>query len=123
MIEEWKNIPGFEGRYQISNCGRIKSCERQICNRIANRRICRILPERILSTGIWLGYEVVWLHAETGRKKLRVHRIVAECFISKPENPAAVEVNHKDKNRLNNSQSNLEWCTPIENCAHRDKVI
>lgn len=116
MNEEWQDIPGFEGRYQISNLGRVKSLARTICGSLS----CRKLSERIMRTGRWYGYEMVWLRKGPYRKKYRIHRLVAERFLERPDDPESIEVNHKDKVRSNNVYSNLEWCTHIENCAHRD---
>lgn len=117
MIDEtWLPIPGYEGIYEVSNYGRIKSLARKTCR--GGR--CWSFPEKIMSTGTWLGYEVVWLRREDGRRKWRVHRLVALVHLEVPEDPTIDEVNHKDKNRLNNHVHNLEWLGHIDNCAHRD---
>lgn len=114
--EEWRPIPEYEGYYEISNRGRVKSIAREICS--GNH--CWTYEEKIMSTNTWLGYEVVWLRKPKHKKKFRVHRLVALAFLPQPEDPGVNEVNHKDKNRLNNNVENLEWMNHVDNCAHRD---
>lgn len=127
MEENWKDVAGYEGLYQVSNLGRIKSLARKQ-HRIAKTRWGGTteydwpIRERILKpqrcgygwkTGD--GYEQVSL---AGRL-YSVHRLVAKAFIPNPENKP--EVNHIDGNKLNNVVKNLEWTTQSENkihCAH-----
>lgn len=94
-MEEWKEVIGFEQRYLVSNTGKIYS----------------ILANRILKTCISnRGYELVCLRNEEGkRKQYTVHKIVATAFIPNPNGYPII--NHKDENKLNNSISNLEWCS------------
>lgn len=102
--EIWKDVNGFEGIYQVSNHGRLKSFK-------------RITKGRILSnnnkTG---GYLSVVLRQSLKIKSTRMHRIVAEHFVPNPENKP--QVNHKDLNKQNNYFENLEWCTQKENNDH-----
>lgn len=100
--EEWKDIQGFEGRYKISNKGRVKALEKVV------------MKERILKPGNVNGYEAVNLYNENhGKSRMYIHRLVASAFI---ENPCGLPyVNHKDENKSNNNSDNLEWCTPKEN--------
>ena len=105
MQEVWKDIKGFEGKYQISNLGRVKSLQR-------NGR-----PERILRLNLIKGYAYTTLsNGSRGKKKLKVHRLVAEAFIPNPHNKP--EVNHIDGNKRNCKVENLEWVTHQENCKH-----
>ena len=100
MIEEWKDIKGYEGLYQVSNLGRVKSL--------------KFGKERILKTGVdRYGYISVNLYKNNKRKLCKVHRLVAEAFIPNLENKP--EVNHLDEDKTNNMVSNLEWCTRNEN--------
>lgn len=115
MQEVWKDIKGFEGIYQISNFGNVRSLDRRVVNH--KNGATRIVPGMILSP--WdngNGYLVVSLNDKRKRKNFYVHRIVAEHFIDNPENKPCV--NHLDYNKYNNCVSNLEWCTQIENVSH-----
>ena len=98
-MEEWKDIKGYEGRYQVSNLGRVKSLNYNRTNR-----------EKILSLNKHNknGYYSVQLSKSNVCKRFLVHRLVAESFIDNPNNYK--EVNHKDENKSNNCVSNLEWC-------------
>ena len=105
MQEVWKDIKGFEGKYQISNLGRVKSLQR-------NGR-----PERILRLNLIKGYAYTTLsNGSRDKKKLKVHRLVAEAFIPNPHNKP--EVNHIDGDKRNCKVENLEWVTHQENCKH-----
>lgn len=104
MIEKneiWKDIPGYEGVYMVSNLGTVKSVARID---LAGRK----LKERILSQSLSKDYYVVGLHYNHVNKQMKVHRIVAMAFIPNPNN--LPQINHKDENKLNNDVNNLEWC-------------
>ena len=103
MKEIWKDIKGYEGFYQVSNLGRVKSLKRVARN---NHRV----RERILKTYIDKdGYIKCCLCKEGKRKPLMVHRLVAKAFIPNVNNYPVV--NHKDEVKDNNKVENLEWCT------------
>lgn len=106
MREIWKDIQGYEGLYQVSNHGRVKSLGRIISK---NKRGERFMPERILVPCLnSSGYYLVSLGDGRTRNSVYIHRIVANAFISNPNN--LPEVNHKDENKANNASDNLEWC-------------
>ena len=98
MEESWKDIEGYEGLYQISNKGRVKSLKNN-----------KTKKEKILKPINVKGYLKVDLYKNKTRKNLLVHRLVANAFLTNPHN--LLEVNHKDENKQNNSVENLEWCT------------
>ena len=113
MKEIWKDIEGFEGYYQISNMGRVKSLERTVWNGRGYQKV----PEKILEGGDnGYGYLKVELCKEGKVKTCRIHRLVAMAFIPNPNN--LPEVNHKDKIRTNNKVENLEWCTSQYNVEY-----
>ena len=115
LVEEWRAIAGYEGEYEVSNLGRVRSRPRRR-NNGGGREYT--VPGGILATSEQsAGYRVVGLRrGETSRLPCRVHRLVAEAFIPNPE--GRPHVNHIDHDRANNVVWNLEWCTPAENLAH-----
>lgn len=115
-METWKDIKGYEGYYQISNLGRVKSVERVYKTKLSYRTV----PERIRTPVNANGYLYCELWKEGNHKRFAVHRLVAQAFI---ENPGGLpHVNHKDGNKQNNAVSNLEWCTQSENNLHAFKM-
>lgn len=110
LKEEWRDVVGYEGLYQVSNLGRIKSL-------IKSTRIKD--PDGILRTQIHNGYVLLNLYKDSKQTKKAVHRIVCEAFHPNPKNKKCV--NHKDFNRQNNCADNLEWCTYRENIRHRNQ--
>ena len=105
-IEIWKDINGYEGFYQVSSFGRIKRIISKGCTK---EKIRKIQYKKN-------GYAVVMLSVSCKYKLVNLSRLVAESFISNPENKP--EVNHKDLNKQNNFISNLEWSTKAENMNH-----
>lgn len=107
--EVWKDIEGYEGLYQISNLGRVKSLPK-----IRGRTL---VEERILSPVLGnRGYKMIMLYKNNGNKRFSIHRLIAKAFIPNISNKPYI--NHKDGNKLNNSIENLEWCTCRENIIH-----
>lgn len=109
MTEEWKPIEGYEGCYEVSNMGRIKSVSRFHNNNGSGW----IRKERILKqyqAGACEYYKVD-LYQNCKRKKFAVHRLVALAFVENPQPSTFKVVNHKNENRLDNRAINLEWCT------------
>lgn len=114
MTEIWKDIAGYEGKYQVSNLGRIR-----------NNSI-------VLKPYTQLGYNYVGLWKDKKCKRFRVHRLVAQAFIPNPLN--LPQINHKDEDKTNNSvwvnldgsidfeKSNLEWCTQKYNNSYGTKT-
>ena len=112
--EEWKDVKGFEGLYQISNLGRVKSLDKLVVQKTGQRYWVKGQILKPYQDGC--GYLMVNL-AHKGKKSMRkVHRMVAEKFCSNPDNKPCV--NHIDSNNKNNRYDNLEWCTNLENIKH-----
>jgi hypothetical protein len=114
MKIEWKDIPGYQGLYQVSNNGEVKSLKKEVKTKSNS---LRTVSERILKTAVnQHGYVVINLYKEGVSKNWRVHRLVALVFCSNPNDLNVV--NHIDGNKLNNHYSNLEWCTHSDNVKH-----
>lgn len=113
-MEIWKDIPEYEGLYQVSNLGNVKTVERKSI--YSNGRI-HYYKERIKKqfTGN-KNYKIVTLYKNKIPKSFSVHRLVAIAFIPNPKRLPCV--NHIDENRQNNDVSNLEWVTYEENTNH-----
>ncbi len=107
MVNEiWKDIEEYEGLYQVSNIGRVKSLYRIV---EGGRSKNQVVPERILSTPVnSRGYPIVMLRNRGKKKSINVHRLVAMTFIPNPNR--LPQVNHRDEDKCNNHVSNLEWC-------------
>lgn len=106
-MEEYRDIKGYEGLYQVSNKGNIKSL-----NYLGKGKI-QILKKRKTAKG---RYFSVMLCKNGTKKEYLIHRLVAEAFIPNKEN--LPQVNHKDENGFNNCVDNLEWCDRKYNCNY-----
>ena len=114
-MEVWKDIKGFEGIYQVSNQGEVKSLERKTFNNGTKKQ--NIIKEKILKKPLDKdGYIRYCLFKNGKRFSLKAYRLVAIEFIDNPQNKS--QVNHIDGNKINNSVLNLEWVTPRENTIH-----
>lgn len=118
--EIWKDIKGYEGLYQVSNLGRVKSLKRKV---YAGRGRMRWEDGGILSSyrNNGNGYKIVGLNKESKVKNKYIHRLVAEAFLENPNN--LPYVNHKDENKANNCVENLEFCTAQYNCTYNNLHI
>ena len=103
-MEIWRDILGFEGRYQVSSWGRVRNAKGQLLKFYKNEK----------------GYLKVDLCKDNVKSKCRINRLVAEAFIPNPYN--LPQVNHKDGNKENNSFTNLEWIDNYRNQKHADML-
>lgn len=113
MKEEWKDIEGYEGLYQVSNLGNVKS----LCKK---RKGTTNTSDMILKLCNKDGYSVVNLWKNKKKKTIKVHRLVANAFIPNYQNKPYI--NHINAIRNDNRTSNLEWCTQKENNIHAYKI-
>ena len=120
MEEIWKDVVGYEGYYQVSNLGRVRSLDRIASNG-------RKIKGKILTTQVNTPpyYPRVSLSVNGKMKLVQVHRLVAQAFVYNPDPEHKTQVGHKDESRTNNRADNLEWVTPKENSnmpLHRERV-
>ena len=110
LVEEWKDIKGYEGRYQVSNLGRVRSLDREY----NNRGTMVPIKGKMLSFNNCRGYSLVSLCKDDSKPyKAKVHRLVAEAFIPNPENKPCID--HINTDRTDNRVENLRWVTRKEN--------
>ena len=115
MTEEWRDIKGYEGRYQVSNLGRVKALRRTVSGHNQHGEWTRTEPEQIMAQKLQNTdrLQVGLRDAEGKRKTFYVYRLVAEAFVPNPDNLPTV--NHKNEDHHDNRAENLEWMTKAEN--------
>lgn len=121
-MEQWKDIGGYEGKYQVSSLGRVRSLDRVILRAASETRGSHYakLKGKILHPCVNRnGYLVVYLGAKTTIKS--VHRLVLEAFSTKVDGKPFV--NHINGDKTDNKITNLEWCTNQENQLHASRVL
>lgn len=113
-MEQWKSVVGYEGLYEVSSFGNVKSLDRVIHlpNGGTYTKPGRIMGKRADK----YGYVTVVLRRDNVSKTLKVHRLVAMAFLKNPQN--LPQVNHKDENKCNNIPENLEWCDCLYNNSY-----
>ena len=111
--EDWKDINGYEGKYQVSNYGRIKSFPKFIERKTGSY----FTKEKVLKCTLDnYGYPCVYLYSNGNVRHIKVHILVAKSFIENPNGYS--DINHKDGNKTNNRIDNLEWCDRSHNIQH-----
>lgn len=118
MEEIWIPVVGFEGLYEVSSLGRVRSLDRVGKN---GENSYSLYKGRILNPAKGgIGYFYVHLSKDNIKTNKYIHRLVAEAFLKNPDN--LPQVNHKDENKLNNCVENLEWCTAKYNIEYSGNV-
>lgn len=117
-MEKWADIPGLEGRYMVSNMGRVRSVGRHVRTMLRNGAFGeRFIKGKVLAQQLRSGYpQVTFLDAEGNRLSALVHRLVAKAFVPNPL--GLPEVNHIDANPENPVFENLEWVDKSGNISH-----
>ena len=119
MKEVWKDVPGYEGLYQASIYGYVKSVDRVVPK--GKKHVLTPIRGRVISP--WIdrtGYLKVEMFKNGKCHKEKLHQIIARTFIPNPQNKETV--NHKDENPLNNTVQNLEWMTNKENVNYGTRI-
>ena len=115
MNEIWLSVKGYDS-YEVSNCGDVRSKNRTT---VSSNGITHTYKSKDLKVSInRYGYYYVDLYANGNKKKITVHRLVAEAFIDTDLDPRTCVVNHIDRDKNNNNIKNLEWATYTENAYH-----
>lgn len=117
LKEIWKPIVNYEGYYEVSNLGNVRSIDRIVKTKKDTVKIIKGKQHKLTLTKS--GYISVTLYKDSKQKSFRVHRLVAEAFIPNPNNFS--QVNHIDENKSNNCVTNLEWCSASYNIKIRSK--
>lgn len=117
MAEIWRPVKDFEGYYEVSNLGRVRSIDRVVVDKTGRKQfkkgtMLKYRPDR-------QGYCIVSLSIDRHYTTKCVHTLVAEAFIPNPDN--LPQVNHKDEDKSNNIVKNLEWCTAKYNANYGDR--
>lgn len=115
MREIWKSVVGYEGYYEVSNTGSVRSIDRIVKTKKAKSGTS-FLKGVYLKPSVIKGYPMVVFSVGNKRVGKKIHRLVAEAFIPNPKNKP--QVNHKNGQKEDNSVENLEWCTSLENIRH-----
>ena len=118
-IEIWRPCKNYEGLYEVSNLGRVRSCDKQVWNGVGYYFKKSEIKQLTYRKD---GYVSVSLYKNNKGKQTRVHRLVAYAFIESPKPLDYNDVNHIDCDRSNNRVENLEWCNPLENHIHSFKL-
>lgn len=121
MEEVWKDIEGYEGKYQVSNLGRVRSLPRPKTSRNAHGEFTFTTKPKILKAFEQNGgYQRISFGKGKDKVAIFVHRLVAQAFIPNPDN--LPHINHKDENPKNNRADNLEWCNAEYNNSYGNHI-
>lgn len=118
--ENWKPVVGYEGYYEASDHGRVRSVDRQVEIMIRSKKTKMRFHAKMLTLDVCkIGYMRLGLSRDGTKKMHSVHRLVMAAFVG----VSSMDVNHKDGDKRNNHLSNLEYCTESENMVHRYRML
>lgn len=122
MKEIWQPIKNYEGLYEVSNLGQIRSVDRMVASHKGKTPYTQFRKGRIIrQADNGRGYKFIYLSSTFGKSRVYIHRAVANAFLPLVEGKDFI--NHKDGNKANNVVTNLEWCTCAENNEHKVRVL
>lgn len=123
MTEQWKPVSGYEGIYEVSNLGRVRSIEHKARHRSRSGREFQVTYKGRIRKQVCNenGYMIVMVKKNSKNRALKVHRLVAKAFIPNPDNLPFI--NHRDENPGNNRAENLEWCTHVYNVRYGTAIM
>ena len=120
QTENWKSVKNYEGLYEVSDLGRVRSLERKFDR--MHPKIAGVFQQMTYKSNLVKfhltskGYCRIGIYKDGVKRNHLVHRLVADAFLDNTDNKE--QVNHKNGVKCDNSLSNLEWCTNIENREH-----
>lgn len=118
--EQWKPVVGYEGYYEVSDHGRVRSVDREVEIMLRSQKTKMRFRAKMLTLEVCrIGYMRLGLSKDGSKKTHSVHRLVMAAFVG----VSSMDVNHKDGNKQNNHVSNLEYCTESENMTHRYRIL
>jgi hypothetical protein len=122
--EVWRDVQGYEGLYQVSNLGRVKSLNREVTRKYKSGKTSTWIQKgKVLKAPLDIsGYPRVALYKNYKSKFVFVHRLVAQAFLGSVKVTDDMQVNHMDGIKTNNYVDNLEWCTRSENMRHAHEI-